>query len=64
MLGEKSPLLKGIVEIDETYIGGTPRYKVISKRGRGTDKTMVVGMLEREGGVIAKPLANINQKAS
>ena len=50
MLGEKSPLLKGIIEIDETYIGGKPRYAGVSKRGRGTDKTMVVGLIERNNG--------------
>lgn len=62
MLGEKSPLLKGIIEIDETYIGGKPRHKNTSKRGRGTDKTMVVGMLERNGSVIAKKVSSLNQK--
>lgn len=67
MLGEKSPLLEGIIEIDETYIGGKPRYKNVSKRGRGTKKTMVVGMIERKtntnnGDVIAFPLESINKK--
>ncbi len=32
MLGEKSPFLKGIIEMDETYIGGKPRYKGQSKQ--------------------------------
>ncbi|AHA27540.1 Transposase [Candidatus Liberibacter americanus str. Sao Paulo] len=37
MLGEKSPLLKGIIELDEAYIGGKPRYSNNNnKRGRGT----------------------------
>lgn len=57
MLGSKSPILQGIIEIDETYIGGKPRYKNgenKSKRGRGTDKQMVVGMVERGGNVITK----------
>ncbi len=44
-------LLKGILEMDETYIGGKPRTKGESKRGRGTNKTAVVGMLERNGNV-------------
>lgn len=56
MLGTQSPILKGIIEIDETYIGGKPRYKKgvdnKSKRGRGTDKQMVVGMVERKGKVL------------
>lgn len=55
LLGTRSPLLQGIIELDETYIGGKPRYKNSgAKRGRGTNKTMVVGMLERNGSVIAK----------
>ena len=35
-----NPVLSGIVELDEKYIGGKPRYQqgVIHKRGRGTDK--------------------------
>lgn len=50
-------LLQGIIEMDETYIGGKPRKtntrKSIkkNKRGRGTDKTPVVGMIERNGKV-------------
>lgn len=40
-------LLKGIVEMDETYIGGKPRKGdgKKRKRGRGTDKTPIVGMV-------------------
>ena len=59
MLGMRSPILEGIVEIDETYIGGKPRHKSeanIHKRGRGTDKAMVVGMTERKGKVVAMPV--------
>lgn len=55
MLGTKSPFLKGIIEIDETYIGGKPRYPSkgsIHKRGRGTDKQMVVVMVERGGDMV------------
>jgi len=54
-------LLSGVVEMDETYIGGKPRKGNIgssgqaggnkSQRGRGTKKTPVVGMLERGGRV-------------
>jgi transposase-like protein len=43
--------LTGTVEVDETYVGGKPRYKGISKRGRGTNKTPVLGMVERDGNV-------------
>jgi len=53
--------LAGVVEMDETYIGGKPRksnYKDPddkgSPRGRGTDKAPVVGAVERGGRVKAK----------
>jgi len=55
---QQRELLTGIVEIDEAYIGGKPRKGCPSdtnhKRGRGTDKTPVVGMVERNGSVKAK----------
>ena len=37
---DRIPLLDGIVELDEKYIGGKPRYKsgIKYKRGRGTEK--------------------------
>lgn len=48
-------LLKGIVEMDETYVGGKPRKGGRpGKRGRGTKKIPVVGMVERDGKVRAK----------
>lgn len=46
-------LLSGIVEIDETYVGGKPRkgnkrgFDQPNKRGRGTKKIPVLGMVER-----------------
>ena len=43
--------LDGIVEADETYIGGKRR----GKRGRGAEgKTPIIGMAERNGEVMAK----------
>ena len=56
---DQAQLLRDIVEMDETYIGGTPRKsndkddddKPSSPRGRGTKKTPVVGMIERGGNV-------------
>lgn len=41
-----SDFLEGVIEVDETYIGG--RIKG-GKRGRGTEKAKVFGMLERDG---------------
>ena len=56
---EQPELMRGIVEMDECYIGGKPRkgnpYQH-HKRGRGTDKTPVVGMIERGGKIIARPV--------
>lgn len=60
---EQAALLSGIVEADEVYIGGKPRKgsrkenDPKNKRGRGTKKTPVVGVMERGGRVIAKPFA-------
>ncbi len=53
-------LLKGIIEADETYIGGKPRKKnkreddEPAKRGRGTSKSAILGAVERGGKVVAK----------
>jgi len=49
-LDEGGDPLGGKVEADETYIGGRPRHKGKSKHGRGTKKTPVLGMVERDGG--------------
>lgn len=54
-------LLSGIVEMDETYVGGKPR-KGSGKRGRGTKKTPVVGMIERGGRVKARTAKNVTAK--
>jgi len=54
--------LKGDVEVDETYVGGKPRYKGQSKRGRGTNKQPVVALVERQGRVKTKPVANVTGK--
>jgi transposase-like protein len=51
-LGEQnSPKFTGTVEVDEVFIGGRPRYSGISKRGRGTEKTPVMGIVQRDGDV-------------
>ncbi|MDA9818053.1 IS1595 family transposase [Flavobacteriaceae bacterium] len=62
MASDQGELLSGIVEMDETYIGGKPRPKnnkddddyTPPKRGRGTDKECVIGMIERGGKVKTK----------
>lgn len=61
---EQSGLLQGIVEIDETYIGGKPRKGGgnNNKRGRGTSKTPVIAMVERGGKIKAKSVRNVKAK--
>jgi transposase-like protein len=66
-MGKDNSLLSGIIEMDETYVGGKPRKdnkkddddenNTGSPRGRGTKKTAVVGMVERGGNVKAKSVA-------
>ena len=60
--------LQGIVEVDETYVGGKPRKGkkdadgnlIVNKRGRGTKKTPVVALIERDGRVKTKVVADVN----
>ncbi|HZL69587.1 MAG TPA: IS1595 family transposase [Candidatus Limnocylindrales bacterium] len=49
MVETERPMLDGIVEMDETYVGGKGRGKGITKRGRGTDKEVVIGIRQRGG---------------
>ena len=57
---DQERLLHGVVEADETYVGGKPRKgnrrddDKPNKRGRGTSKAAVVGAVERGGRVVAK----------
>ena len=52
-------MLDGDVEVDETYIGGKKKVK----RGRGADgKTILFGMLDRDGDVMVKVVPNTKGK--
>lgn len=63
---DMSKAFEAIVEIDETYIGGKPRKRngdsVPSKRGRGTNKTPVVGVKERNSNKVYAQVALPNKK--
>jgi len=73
-MGELPPKLNGIVECDETYIGGKPRRggraghfdyrrgKRNGKRGRGTRKTAVMVLVERNGEAVSKPIVRVDAK--
>ena len=70
MLTEEGELLQGIVEADETYVGGKPRRSNNrdddsnnGTKGRGTKRTPVAGAVERGGRVVARVVENAGQKA-
>jgi hypothetical protein len=68
---EKFRQLIGIVEVDETWIGGSWKNKHVSvrrrtprseKSGKG-DKAIVVGAVERGGNVVARVMSRVNKPA-
>ena len=68
MVSDQQPLLCGIVEADETYVGGKPRKSnkrstpPSSPRGRGTKKVPVIGVVERNGQVRAEVAGNLTAR--
>ena len=72
---EYKETFEAIVEIDETYVGGKPRKdnnhsddnkdnnnENKPKRGRGTSKTPVIGVKERNTGKVHAVVANYNEE--
>jgi transposase-like protein len=65
---EYGDLLEGIIEADETYIGGKNKNRHKDKKteggqGRGgEDKTPVVGVLQRDGKVKAQKVKDVSRK--
>ena len=68
MAGDVPPIFTGTVEIDETYVGGAWRNKRRgsraegTKRGRGTTKQAVFGILARGGQVWAQVVPNVEAR--
>src|SRR5690606_3591382 len=69
-------VLQNIVEMDESFLGGKHRKhntqlpadntaylsRVSNKRGRGTKKTPIVGIVERNGRIALKVIEKLNSK--
>ena len=70
MAANQGSFLRGIIEADETFLGGKPRKRnrrssrKPAKRGRGTSKTAVVGAVERGGKVKAMVADDLGGRGS
>ncbi len=71
MAADQAPLLQGIVEADETFVGGKPRKanrrmddhnRPNRPRGRGSNKIPVVGAVERGGKVSARVATDLKAR--
>jgi transposase-like protein/IS1 family transposase len=66
LANEEFEKLAGIVEVDETFVGGLAKNRHKDKRGKGdgtggigSGKTPVVGAVSRKGNVVARVLENV-----
>jgi hypothetical protein len=57
--------LGGIVEVDETYVGGKDKNRHWDKKKghSGDDKTAVIGAVQRKGNVVARVLDKVTSQA-
>jgi transposase-like protein len=62
LANEEFRKLIGIVEVDETYVGGKDNNRHMDKRvgHAGTDKTAVIGAVERKGKVVARVINRVD----
>lgn len=51
--------LSGHVEVDETWVGGKETQRDIS--AKGSNKTIVLGLVERGGNIVAGPVPDVSQ---
>ncbi len=66
---EPEQKLGGIVEVDETFIGGKDKNRHWNKKsggvgGQASGKTAVIGAVSRKGNVVARVLDNLTKKAA
>lgn len=59
---ENAPKLKGIVECDETYVGGKPRYKGFGRSTKAARQTAVFAAVERGGDIRRHVVADVTGK--